>query len=89
MQRLVFGCLVLAGLAGVSVPVSAAPTLTSEEMFRVLDRNDDSRVTRSEYVGKARGEDAEKAKARFDRLDRDSSGSLTLTEYESRFKKKG
>ncbi|HEX3658287.1 MAG TPA: EF-hand domain-containing protein [Pirellulales bacterium] len=72
----------MAALAGMSVSVSAAPSRTLEEMFKLLDTNDDSRLTRAEFVGKAKGEDAEKAKARFAKLDSDSSGMLTFQEFD-------
>jgi Ca2+-binding EF-hand superfamily protein len=74
MQRLIFGCLAMAALAGMSVSVSAAPSRTLEEMFKLLDTNDDSRLTRAEFVGKA--------KARFAKLDSDSSGMLTFQEFD-------
>jgi Ca2+-binding EF-hand superfamily protein len=82
MWRLIFGCLAMSALAGVSMPASAAPSRTLEEMFKLLDANDDNRLTRAEFVGKAKGDDAEKAKARFVKLDSDSSGMLTFQEFD-------
>lgn len=82
MKGLVFGCLATAAfLAG---SASAAPTRTLEELFKIMDKNDNSRVTRSEFVGKLSGEEAAKARRHFEKLDRDGSGSLTFIEFASR-----
>lgn len=88
MKCIVSGCLVMAALAAVSVPVCAGHKPSPEQLFKILDTNDDGRLTRAEYVGKARGEDAEKAKDRFFKLDRDASGLLTYEEFEAGIRKK-
>lgn len=81
MNRLIFGCLVLTAVAGSSMTVFAARKPSPEEVFKIMDTNDDGRLARNEYVGKATGKEGEEAKAKFDKLDRDASGLLTYEEF--------
>ena len=62
---------------------------TPEDRFNALDTNQNKEVCVKEFVGKREGEQKQKAEALFSKLDKDSSGALTLAELNPPKKEKG
>lgn len=52
--------------------------------FRQHDRNDDGMLSGSELLGNGHGEDDDRNRSRFDRLDRNDDGRISLDEWPGR-----
>ena len=74
--------------AFVVVTLSFASARTPEKAFAKKDRNGDGRISRVEFIGSRVGEKAARAGRRFDKLDQDQDGALTLGEWKARFERK-
>lgn len=77
----------LSGLALAQAPAAApapapavddaAPAVTGEKGFKMLDANGDGKVTKEEFVAAAQ----KRAAARFDKLDTQNKGYLTKEDF--------
>ncbi len=66
------------------------PKKTPEEIFQMLDKNNDGKVTLDEFkANKKTPEQLEKAEKAFKKRDADSDGVLTLEEFTAAPKKGG
>lgn len=61
-----------------------------EEQFKALDKNNDMKVSKDEYLARfaADAEKKSKAETRFGRIDKNSDGFLSLEEYKEGATKK-
>lgn len=58
-----------------------------EAMFKRLDKNSDSKLSKEEFLGKREGEAKTKGETQFTAKDKDKDGSLTLEEFKAGGKK--
>lgn len=57
----------------------------AEKVFAHKDKDGNGKLSLEEYLGKIPADKAEKAKARFAKLDTDASGDLNLDEFKAGF----
>jgi Ca2+-binding EF-hand superfamily protein len=57
-------------------------------VFKKLDKDNDGKLTKAEFIGKREGEKKAKAEKAFARKDKDSDGNLTVEEFSAAPKKK-
>lgn len=94
MLRIVLS-LVLALFVSASVAMAQAPKKpspkakkTAADVFNEKDTNKDGKLTEDEFVGKAKGDQAERAKRVFKAMDADGDGSVTVEEFKTFMEKK-
>ena len=92
MRKLFSLLTVLAVVFGLSTATYAAdkadkPARDPEAAFKMRDKDNDGSLTEAEFVGKAEGDKATKAKELFTKLDKDKDGKVTLEEFKARGKK--
>lgn len=63
------------------------PKLSPDEMFKRMDKNSDSKLSKEEFLGKREGEAKTKAETQFTAKDKDKDGSLSLDEFKAGGKK--
>lgn len=82
--------LTLALAAGLCAPLmlSAQEKKTPEEQFARLDKNNDKKLSKEEFLGNTEGEKKTKKEDRFKALDKDKDGFVSLEEYKDGQKKK-
>ena len=68
-------------------PKGEKPKLTPEEIFKKKDVNGDGKLTKEEFIGKSK--DAAKMGERFDAIDKDKTGSITLEQFKAAMAKHG
>jgi Ca2+-binding EF-hand superfamily protein len=81
-----FACFLGSDLMAAQAKGKGKPTV--ETKFKALDKNDDGKVTRDEYIGLKEGEAKAMAMKRFQKLDKNHDGDLTLDEYKAASAKK-
>jgi len=59
-----------------------------EEQFAALDKNNDKKLSKEEFLGNTEGEKKTKKENRFKALDKDSDGFVSLEEYKAGTAKK-
>ena len=75
---------VLAALLAPLMPTSVAQEKkgkTAEERFAALDKNNDKKLSKEEFLAAIPEEKKGKAGTRFDDADKNKDGSLTIEEY--------
>jgi Ca2+-binding EF-hand superfamily protein len=84
--------LALALAAGLFAPVVLSAQEkkppTPEETFKRLDKNNDNKLSKEEYIGNTEGEKKTKKEDRFKVLDTDKNDYLSLEELKAGQKKK-
>jgi hypothetical protein len=91
MRKLIVSLVLgLFAVALVAAPVAAQEKKKPDQdaQFKRLDKDSDGKLTEAELVAKKTGEAADKAKARFAKLDANKDGSVTLEEFKAGGKKK-
>jgi Ca2+-binding EF-hand superfamily protein len=82
-------------LSLVLAAVLCSPALAADEkkpdaaaQFKKLDTNNDGKLSKEEFVGKRKGDKADKAAEAFKKKDKNGDGSLSLEEFKGGGKKK-
>lgn len=74
-------------VSGPALYAADKPKPSVEDRFKKLDADSNGKVTKEEFVAKAKAERKDQAEKRFGRLDKDSDGNLTLEEFKAGQKK--
>jgi Ca2+-binding EF-hand superfamily protein len=71
--------------AGLCVPVmmTAQEKKSPEDAFKALDKNNDMKLSKEEYVGDRKDDKKTKAEERFATADANKDGFLSLEEYKT------